>query len=92
MQDGENELRSQRSEGNTGLETGEGEAEGWYAQGGEGVGEGKPSPKSVDHEIPPLSKSLRLCYSTRNEKLRFILRTFSMITSCMTACLCDCNK
>jgi len=50
--------------------------EGLSAQRVEGLGEGKPSPKTVDHQIPPLSKSLRFSYSTRHEKLRFIfLRT-----------------
>jgi len=46
---------------------------GLSAQHVEGVGEGKPSPKTVDHQIPPLSKSLWFSYSTRHEKLGLIL-------------------
>jgi len=42
------------------------------AQHVEGVGKGKTSPKTVDHQIPPFSKSLRFSYSTRHEKLRLI--------------------
>jgi len=50
--------------------------EGLSAQHVEGVGEGKPSPKTVDHQIPPLSKSLGFSYSTRHEKRPLIfLRT-----------------
>ena len=50
--------------------------EGLSAQFMEGVAEGKPSPKTVDYQIPPLSKSLRFSYLTRHEKLRLIfLRT-----------------